>query len=37
MSHEMAPTTRLKILQVAATVTAYFASRPADTHGSPPR
>lgn len=37
MSHEMAPTTRLKILQVAATVTAYFASRPADAHGSPPR
>lgn len=35
MSHEMAPTTRLKILQVAATVTAYFASRPADAHGSP--
>ncbi|MGR6875264.1 MinD/ParA family protein, partial [Bifidobacterium angulatum] len=33
MSHEMAPTTRLKILQVAATVTAYFASRPADAHG----
>lgn len=35
MSHEMAPTTRLKILQVAATVTAYFASRPADAHRQP--
>jgi MinD-like ATPase involved in chromosome partitioning or flagellar assembly len=28
VTHEMAPPTRLKFLQVAATITGYFASRP---------
>jgi MinD-like ATPase involved in chromosome partitioning or flagellar assembly len=35
VSHEMAPATRLKLLQVAATVMGYFASRPERRDGPP--
>jgi MinD-like ATPase involved in chromosome partitioning or flagellar assembly len=36
VSTEMAPATRLKFLQIAATVAGYFASRPADMRNRPP-
>jgi MinD-like ATPase involved in chromosome partitioning or flagellar assembly len=36
VSTEMAPATRLRFLQITATVTGYFASRPADTRNRPP-
>jgi MinD-like ATPase involved in chromosome partitioning or flagellar assembly len=36
VSTEMAPATRLRFLQVAATITGYFASRPADMRNRPP-
>ncbi|MGO8939604.1 MAG: MinD/ParA family protein [Mycobacterium sp.] len=36
VSTEMAPATRLRFLQIAATVTGYFASRPAGMRNRPP-
>jgi len=36
VSTEMAPPTRLRFLQIAATVAEYFASRPADMRNRPP-
>jgi MinD-like ATPase involved in chromosome partitioning or flagellar assembly len=36
VSTEMAPATRLRFLQIAATVAEYFASRPADMRNRPP-
>jgi MinD-like ATPase involved in chromosome partitioning or flagellar assembly len=36
VSTEMAPATRLRFLQIAATVAGYFASRPADMRNRPP-
>jgi MinD-like ATPase involved in chromosome partitioning or flagellar assembly len=37
VSHEMAPATRRSFLQVAATVTRYFAARPDGRRDRPPR
>ena len=37
VSTEMAPATRLRFLQVAATVAGYFAARPAEMRNRPPR
>jgi MinD-like ATPase involved in chromosome partitioning or flagellar assembly len=36
VTHEMAPPTRLKFLQIAATITGYFASRPDGRPNRPP-
>ncbi|WP_437339841.1 MinD/ParA family ATP-binding protein [Mycobacterium asiaticum] len=36
VTHEMAPATRLKFLQIAATITGYFASRPPPPRNRPP-
>jgi MinD-like ATPase involved in chromosome partitioning or flagellar assembly len=36
VSTEMAPSTRLRFLQIAATVAEYFASQPADMRNRPP-
>jgi MinD-like ATPase involved in chromosome partitioning or flagellar assembly len=35
--HEMAPATRHKFMQITATITGYFATRPAVTRNRPPR
>jgi MinD-like ATPase involved in chromosome partitioning or flagellar assembly len=37
VSTEMAPATRRRFLQVAATITGYFASRPDEMRNRPPR
>ncbi|WP_437339973.1 MinD/ParA family ATP-binding protein [Mycobacterium asiaticum] len=37
VTHEMSPATRLKFLQVAATITGYFASRPESRDRPSPR
>jgi MinD-like ATPase involved in chromosome partitioning or flagellar assembly len=37
VNHEMAPATRRRFLQIAATVAGYFASRPVDMRNRPPR
>jgi MinD-like ATPase involved in chromosome partitioning or flagellar assembly len=37
VAHEMAPATRLKFLQIAATITGHFSSRPDDQRDRQPR